>query len=539
MCMATFSYKTFTSRLSRPYLIIGVGGILLAGVGLFVFRDTAPDADIIAPAITTYSVVRATEVPLAIEGVLIPRDNSVIGAQTSGRLGSVPAKEGSTVARGDVLAVIGQPVLASEREVLLARIEATRAQRALAEASSEGAFIVARESARSDEVTTEQGVVVAQSELGASYDALLVALESAYSASIEALDFLGDTSSVTNKEVQELQRSAVRMLAGTDGLQYMGGPILPTGSAEGVLGEIARLRSENPETSEGEVRALADRVIEGVDMTAGAYDVAEKVVYERGSATSEADRLQYNTYRASMRSTQSQVKSARGALMQAYEQYRLAQLTATETMNVRSVEVLRAEQVQSGEVGVSDSTLQELYAQLRTLETSLGEAVVRAPYAGVVTEVLVSEGTYVTQGTPLVRMHTLGGYEVEIIIAPQYIRAGLVGAEARFADGTLGVVDRIAPQVKEGVGGVAVFVVLESAHTAHVSGMRIRGELMIPVDGETNPVFMIPHNRVSFEWSGPVVRTKEGVFEFSIVRDTDKWMYGTSNGLEEGMELVW
>jgi multidrug resistance efflux pump len=279
-------------------------------------------------------------------------------------------------------------------------------------------------------------------------------------------------------------------------------------------------------------------VIAGVDTTADAFDTAEKAVYERKSVLSDSERQAYNTYRASVRSAQALVKNARGNFTLAEEQYRSAQAITAETVRVGSAEVSRATGVQSGELEVSEATVQELYAQLQTLETALGEGVVRAPYAGVVTDVLVAEGASVTQGTPLVRMHSVGGYEVEVTVAPQHLHTLQPGVEARFTDGSRGVVDRVAPQVQEGAGGASVFVTLEQAVLSHVSGMRIRGELMVPARGEYVSLYLIPHEYIAFDWSGPVVRTEQGTIQVLIVRDTKEGMYVSGADLREGMALV-
>ncbi|MBP9760445.1 MAG: HlyD family efflux transporter periplasmic adaptor subunit [Candidatus Pacebacteria bacterium] len=537
--MQITTLRTTASMFLRTHYkaMLALAGMASAISVYGIMRDTTPAFVARTDGTMPYILLHATATPFSVEGVLVSKEDSFVATQTAGRLASVSAREGVSVARGEVLAVVGQPVLAAQRDALVARIASVKAQRSFVEKTSAGVEAVAQTNVDAGKAMGVATVAVAEATYHASRDTLVVALEGSYLRATEALNFLADTTSVANSDVQLLRAEAVRALAGSARADYLGESPRMGGATRGFADTLATVKVAEVDDV-AVLTGLADSLYTGLDTLARAFDTAEREAYQRNAVASNEEVTAYNTYRTSVRTAQAEVRTAQGHYTTAHEALISARVSNTEHVAVQTAELARVHAQTSGEATVSTATLHDLEAQLRALDTSLGEAVVYAPYNGMVTDVLVDAGTYVMPGTPVVRMHSDSGYEVEIVIAPAYLSHVSQGTVGVFAGGIQGVVDRVSPQIAEGTGGASVFVVLDDTSTTFVPGMRVRGELML-ASGDDAPVFMVPHSYMAFDFDGPVVRTKDATtLPVKVVRDTKEWMYVTGEGLQEGMGLV-
>lgn len=486
-------------------------------------------------AVLTHTLVRADRVPLPFEGVLVPKDDAVLASQAQGRLSDLPAREGAVVHAGEVLAVVGQPVLAAQRSTLVTKIRLMEEQRGLVEAERDTALTLATKAAQTDATVGTAQVTLTDAQVSTAAKALRATLAQQYLSATEALDFLADTTALSTSEVSKLRVEAARMLAGSERASYLGQRIMTGGSDRGLYDDLQALETDEPRV----LLELSQRLLEGLSTLARAYESAEREAYERASALNEGERVQYNTYRSAVRTAQASVESAQGALRTALEAHELAVATAGGTLAARDAELEQAKVVQAGEVRVSGATLANLYAELRALDASLGEAVVKAPYAGTIVETFVDPGTYVAPGTPLVRIQSATGLEVRVTIPERYLPQMMVGTPATFRDGAAGVLDRISPHVDERAGGVTAYIVLNAVEAPYTTGSHIRGELELVVDEHGDGVYGIPHRYLSFDWGGPVVRTDMNMaLPVTIVRDMGQVVYVTGRDLADGLVLV-
>jgi len=276
---------------------------------------------------------------------------------------------------------------------------------------------------------------------------------------------------------------------------------------------------------------------QGLSLVGETYDAAERQAYERASTVTDTERASYNTYRLAVRSAEASVREALGAYHTARAEREAASTLAMGTVAVREAERLQAEAVVAGESVVSDATLAELQAELRALDTMLGESIVKAPYTGTIVEVYKKSGDYVQPGTPILRMHAASGYEVEAIVAPRYTAGLIPGAEVVFSGGTKGTLDRISPEVDTLKGGVTIFIIMDSLDATVVSGTRIRGELQLATSEDT-PVFRVPHEFVSFSFYGPTLYSDDATIPVEIVRDTASGLYVRGEMLRDGMTIT-
>ncbi len=483
----------------------------------------------------TYTLVRASHVPLSFEGVLVPADDVVLAAHVQGPLSLMPALEGLVVQMGDVLAVVGQPVLAAQRATLVAKIRVIEEQRGLTESQSRTTQTIAVASKERDTAAGTAQVALTKAQLDTAVRSLYVTLEKNYLSATEALNFLADTTALSTPEVSELRVAAARSLAGSSRANYLGQTVLTGGTERGLYDDLHALPAGDTQA----LLTLAGRLLDGLATLARAFEMAERVAYERTSDLSEEDRVRYNEYRAAVRTAQASIEESQGIVRAALEGHVSAGVVAHGTSALRGAELAQTEAVQAGEARVSGATLASLYAELRALDTSLGEAVVRAPYGGTITEIHAAIGAYVAPGTPLLRLESAGGFEVQATIPERYAHRLVVGAPVTFQDGSKGVLDRIAPRVDEKTGGVTAFIVVHDAVTTYTTGSRIRGDLELPVGSKEGDVFAVPHRFLFFEWDGPVVRTHAGSSTpVTIVRDTATHAYISGHGLMDGSALI-
>lgn len=485
--------------------------------------------------VPTHILVRAERIPLPFEGVLVSKEDAVLASQAQGRLSDLPAREGSVVHAGDVLAVVGQPVLAAQRSTLVAKIRLMEEQRGLVEAERDTALVLAAKAAQTNATVGTAQVALTDAQVSTAAKALRVTLTQQYLSATEALKFLADTAALSTSEVSELRVKAARTLAGSERASYLGQRVMTGGRDRGLYDDLQALKTDEPQV----LLDLSQRLLDGLSTLARAYESAERKAYERTSALSEGERAQYNTYRNAVRTAQASVEGAQGMLRTALEAHELAVATAGGTRTVRDAELEQAKVVQAGEMRVSGATLANLYAELRALDASLGEAVVKAPYTGTIVETFVDPGTYVAPGTPLVRIQSATGLEVRATIPGRYLSRMTIGASATFRDGGAGVLDRISPHVDERTGGVTAYIVLNAVEAPYTTGSHIRGELELVVDKDEDGVYGIPHRYLSFDWSGPVVRTETNMtLPVTIVRDMGQVVYVTGRDLVDGLALV-
>ncbi len=513
--------------------IAGAAVLLLAAL-MFLPGEERPSQQ--APADReTHTLARASHVPYSFEGVLVPKEDTVLAAQVQGRLSDIATREGAQVHAGEVLAVVGQPVMVSQRKALVARIRLMEEQRDLVEAERGAGRALAVKAGESDRNVGAATIARTQAELDTAVSSLRATLAQQYLVGTEALDFLADTTALSSREVSELRVEATRVLAGSLRAGYLGQGVLTGGSARGFYDDLQAVGTDDHEA----LVSLAERLLTGLATLARAYESAERNAYERKSVLNEEELARYNEYRLAVRTAQATVETAQGAVRSALEAHNLSIVTTNGVGTVRSAELEKAEVVQAGEVRVTDATLASLYAELRSLDASLGEAVVRAPYTGRIVETYADAGAYVSPGTPLVRIQSASGFEVRTTIPERYVHRVKVGASATFRDGGTGVLDRIAPNVDELEGGALAFIVLNDTVESRTAGSRVRGEVELAIDEKEYAVFGIPHRYLSFDWSGPTVCTEAGTcVPVVVVRDTEEAVYVTGKDLADGLVLV-
>jgi RND family efflux transporter MFP subunit len=135
-------------------------------------------------------------------------------------------------------------------------------------------------------------------------------------------------------------------------------------------------------------------------------------------------------------------------------------------------------------LAASRQRIRQAEAALAAADVADADAVIRAPYAGVVTAKLVEAGDLVTPGAPVLSLESIDGQRVEIVLTEAYFGAlGLnqlldVRVPAATQDVMRGVVETIAPAADPASRSFLIKIRLP-AHPAVRSGMFAR--VAIPI----------------------------------------------------------
>lgn len=135
----------------------------------------------------------------------------------------------------------------------------------------------------------------------------------------------------------------------------------------------------------------------------------------------------------------------------------------------------------------AEATARSSAAQLELLRTRLRRTVVRAPFAGVVGERLVSLGDYVTSATPLTTLQTVDPQRASFSVPERYARELKVGQTVSFSVAAIpdrpftGIVDFVDPRVRLPGRTITVKAVVENTERVLQPGMFIEARLATDV----------------------------------------------------------
>ncbi|MEL6183400.1 MAG: efflux RND transporter periplasmic adaptor subunit [Myxococcota bacterium] len=178
-------------------------------------------------------------------------------------------------------------------------------------------------------------------------------------------------------------------------------------------------------------------------------------------------------------------RQARAALARARAQSGISELTARRLAELAKKDFTPAQQADEARFG-RDAALagvEELVATLAQIEVDLEHSVLRAPFAGRVTDRIVDEGTVVGAGAPVVRLQGAAGKEAFIGVPPSEAEALELGAALEVSVGAqrwtgrlVGVVDEVDPRTRT-VGLVVALPEDADPTTGAVARLRLTRSL--------------------------------------------------------------
>jgi len=205
------------------------------------------------------------------------------------------------------------------------------------------------------------------------------------------------------------------------------------------------------------------------------------VLVEEGQATQQGaviGRIETRTLDDVRQSASSALKSAESQLaLTQREVARTEQLVKAGALAERDLDVIRAN-VSTVEAQVADAK-----SRLAAAERQLGDAVIRAPLAGIVSRRTVNQGDVVSVGTELFTMIDPSSMRLEASVPSEDLSALKVGAVVDFnvrgyEQTFQGKIERIAPQADPTTRQVRIYVTIPNAGGRLVAGLFAEGRVV-------------------------------------------------------------
>lgn len=197
-------------------------------------------------------------------------------------------------------------------------------------------------------------------------------------------------------------------------------------------------------------------------------------------------------------------------------------------------------------VQVAEANLRSADAQAAIAERALGDAQIRAPFAGIVAKRWVNVGDKVSSDMPVAHLVDLSRMELEAQVPVSEIPYVKVGQEVAFrVDGFTGRpftgrVERVNPSAEAGSRSISIFVAIPNSDGALRGGMFASGSLAARLGTE---VEVIPASALLEEGGQSFVYVVKGgkVERRSVTvgtRNKERGLVEVRDGLERGVPVI-
>ncbi len=194
------------------------------------------------------------------------------------------------------------------------------------------------------------------------------------------------------------------------------------------------------------------------------------------------------------RDLQAQLDAANAAVAEARARLDLANKNETNNKQLLSKGFIsqNAFDAVANSVSVITANVRAADAQASIARKALSDAVIRAPFAGVIAKRVVNIGEKVGADSPVVQLVDLSKLELEAMVPVSEIPNVKIGQEISFkVDGFVnreftGQVERISPSAEAGSRAISVFVAIPNRDAALKGGMFATGLLTTSAKGKTN-----------------------------------------------------
>ena len=232
-----------------------------------------------------------------------------------------------------------------------------------------------------------------------------------------------------------------------------------------------------------------------------------------------------------------------GALLQAEVKDAEARMALAETTFRRSQTLARSQNVAAAQVDQTRAELEQARSALDLALERQRRLVVRAPFDGHLGFRLVSEGAYVTAGTPLIRIDQISTLKVSLSIPERFYAALKIGQDVDLkADAVPGKTFRaritaINPVVDVNGRALQILAVLDNSELQLRPGMLVRSQVL----GTARDSVTVPEAAVVPQGKDVVVfSVKDGKATRHVVTTgvrREGWVEITS-GLDGGQQVV-
>lgn len=156
---------------------------------------------------------------------------------------------------------------------------------------------------------------------------------------------------------------------------------------------------------------------------------------------------------------------------------------------------------------------EQVEAQIQSIQDDLQRSVIRAPFAGVVTELHTEVGQWLRQGEPIARLADFSTIEIVVDLPERYYAQVVKGADApatlaSLPDLTLqGKVFAVVPQVESAARTFPVLVRAINPDRSVAAGMLAQVRLTL---GRSEQVLQVPRDALVVSQTGEMVYKVEG-----------------------------
>jgi RND family efflux transporter MFP subunit len=235
--------------------------------------------------------------------------------------------------------------------------------------------------------------------------------------------------------------------------------------------------------------------------------------------------------------------SARSAVRTATEALAVAKRNAERSERLAQAGALAERDLEQARWTVTnaDGALADAAARLASAEKLQEKTVIRAPFAGIVSERPASGGDVLQTGNPIVTVVDPRSLRLEATVPVTALGALKVGSSADFSVGGyegkafVGLVERINPAVDPATRQVRVYVSIPNVGGRLVSGLFAQGRIAL----EQRTTLAVPQNAIDLKGLAPMVRRlKGGIVELVTVelgfRDDVAQLFEIRSGLVAG-----
>lgn len=498
--------------------------VFLYGVSTNNSSSFETSVEVAAPA----AYVSTSSVPLRVGGLVEATNEVVVYAQVSGVLKAVPVVEGVSVLGGQLLAQQSQPVAEARLGLTAAQGELSQLQQAATVVEAAGVSAKSGVQAYSAADVARIRVMADQNRLTEVSQQFETTLESGLLTSIEAIDFISQNRGLfTSDSLREFDEVVEDIYGRTP--NYFARPIKYGTLAESSdLIDGVKALGESGESDLVLTRTYSAVLRNNIDRLLEIYADAETEVYDRTSDIDDDTKTEYETNRNTILSTLASLEEVQAAAQVVIDTALSHSVTDEQNIAVTAIDETVAGTIAqyAKQINVQTAVVDQASQAVVAAELSLGQA--KAPFAGVVTEVFVDPGDYVTPGTPLLRLSGTDARELTVTAPAAFADSLAVGQEFVIGEQTIGYVTSFSSVSKGG----SVPVTISLSDTTVPIGTSLVGHINIESNGD---LVAVPRQYLFFTTTGPFVRLVSGSEErFEIVYDDGELVYGrTAAPLQE------
>ncbi len=514
----------FNTTVLRALLV----GLILVIIGFVAHTALSEENDVKevtkSKSLAVHIPKSASTLPYSVSGIIESSNSVVIRAETAGVIQAVTVVEGNLVHEGKI-------VLSQDTSVLENQIALSKAQGQLSSLMQNSAVIQGVGAVETSDVlrgSASTSLVLTQIQKAASTDSVAKLLASQLQASlielVAALDFIDTKRSYFPKASMQLYNETVSTLYGAQPT-YLGNSVMYKVSSHDDIVNLLEILKNEKNIDAQKMLELSKLVDVEIATASTMFFNAEQDFFDETLVGVDGDiYTTYLNHRRALTQGATGLETAMDAVLSAQNNGALAVhgVGIEKTLSEINSRTTQDTYENTGAIydqtsNVSNRQLDVLYAQ-----KTLGSPV--APFTGVIAEVYIEEGDYVSPGTPLMKIVGNGARELEVRVPASMLPFLKEGLAFVVSGETKGFVSHFAHVLQEG----SVVVFIELTDTDVVVGESLEGEILFDIDSSL--LITIPRSHVFFNGNGAYVRTKSGSeVSVVIVHDLGEVLYVRSS----------